>query len=120
MVSSSYDEKNIFARIISGEIAAKKIYEDDKILAIYDINPVAPIHILVLPKEQYIDYTDFIQRADSTMIQYYFSKIEEIIQSLGIANSGYRLITNSGTDAGQTIFHFHTHIIAGRHINNLV
>ncbi|WPY00567.1 HIT domain-containing protein [Candidatus Trichorickettsia mobilis] len=116
MTSSLYDENNIFAQIIAGKIPAKKLYEDDQILAIHDINPVAPIHVLVLPKGHYIDYSDFIQKASAELIKHYFIKIDEIIQLLDLSTMGYRLITNKGSEAGQTIFHFHTHIIGGRQL----
>lgn len=114
-----YDKHNIFAKIIEGKVQANKLYEDDKILAIHDINPVAPIHVLVIPKEYYIDYSDFIQKASAHDIKYYFTKINEIIQLLDLLHDGYRLVTNKGSESGQTIFHFHTHIIGGRRISGL-
>jgi len=105
-----YDKNNIFAKIISGDIPAEKIYEDDKILAIKDINLAAPIHILVVPKEHYIDFADFISQASNEDISHYFKTIEKIAKENGAEN--YRLITNRGEAAGQSVFHFHTHILS--------
>jgi len=116
----SYDKNNIFTKIIAGQIPAKKVYEDEKIIAIHDINPAAPIHVLVIPKGQYTDYSDFINNATADEIKYYFSKIVEIAEILGLKDSGYRLVMNKGSLSGQTIFHFHTHIIGGRIISGLV
>ena len=106
-----YNKNNIFAKIISGDIPADKLYEDDKILAIKDITPAAPIHILVIPKEHYIDFADFISRASKEDISHYFKTIDKIAKENGIED--YRLITNKGEAAGQSVFHFHTHILSG-------
>ena len=116
MTILAYDENNVFAKIIAGQIPANKVYEDDKILAIHDINPVAPVHVLVLPKGHYIDYSDFIQKASAEEVTHYFSKLGEIIQLLDLNSKSYRLVTNKGQESGQTIFHFHTHIIGGRRL----
>ncbi len=115
-----YDSNNVFAKIIAGDIPAKKVYEDEAIVAIEDIAPAAPIHILVLPKKAYIDYTDFITQATAEEIKYYFTKVAVIAEELGLSKDGYRLITNKGTLSGQTVFHFHTHIIAGKKLDRLV
>ena len=114
----TYNNNNIFSKIIKGELSADKIYEDEKLLAFRDINPVAQIHVLVIPKGEYLDYSDFITNAASADIAYYFSKIAEIIKILGVDSSFYRLITNKGVGAGQTVMHFHTHIIAGDSLPN--
>jgi diadenosine tetraphosphate (Ap4A) HIT family hydrolase len=113
-----YDKNNIFAKIISGDIAAEKLYEDDKILAIKDINPAADIHILVVPKEPYIDFADFISRASQEDISHYFKTVEKIAKESG--SEDYRLITNKGEAAGQSVFHFHTHILSGLSNNELI
>lgn len=112
-----YDPNNIFAKIIRQEVAANKVYEDDKILAIFDINPVAPVHVLVMPKGEFTDFNDFVQRAGSTEVESYFQKIFMIANKL--EQKEYRLVTNIGENAGQTIFHFHTHILAGRELKDL-
>lgn len=111
-----YDGNNIFAKIIRGEIDSEKIYEDSKILAIKDIYPDAPIHVLVIPKGNYLDFADFIEKASAEEVKYYFYKIKEIAELFGLKEEGYRLITNKGVKSGQTIFHFHTHILGGKEL----
>lgn len=112
-----YDENNIFAQIISGRISADKVYEDEQLLAINDIHPVAPVHILLIPKKQYTDYSDFITNASAQEVQHYFQTVVKIVEKLNIPENSYRLVTNVGQKSGQTVFHFHTHIIAGRVLN---
>jgi histidine triad (HIT) family protein len=111
-----YDAENIFSKILNKQIPADIIYENEYVVAFHDINPEAPIHILVIPKGQYIDYNDFILNADLTMIREFFTSISYITELLEIKD--YRLITNKGADAGQTIFHFHIHILAGKVMTN--
>jgi len=113
-----YDKNNIFAKIINGDIPAEKLYEDEKIVAIRDINAAAPIHILVLPKGAYTDFADFVANSASEDIIHYFKTIEKIARESGAEN--YRLVCNKGTAAGQSIFHFHTHILSGSKNNNLI
>lgn len=114
-----YDKNNIFSKIINNELPSKKVYEDEMVLAFHDAHPVSPIHVLVVPKGEYIDYSDFVTNAPAEDVIYYFSKISDIIKHLGLEKDGYRLVTNKGTKSGQTIFHFHTHIIGGRNITGL-
>ena len=97
----------LFCKIAAGEIPSKKLYEDDKILAFYDISPIAPVHFLVIPKEH-------IQSVD--MIAYIFQKIGEIAKEAGLTN-GYRVISNCGADAGQTVPHIHFHVLGGKELN---
>lgn len=101
----------IFCKIISGEIPSKKAYEDDTMLAFYDINPQAPVHILVIPKE-HIPSVDGINSENSDIVAKIFEKIPEIAKGAGITN-GYRLISNCGDDACQTVKHLHFHILGG-------
>ncbi|MGI4775892.1 MAG: HIT domain-containing protein [Janthinobacterium lividum] len=115
----TYDKNNIIAKITRGEIPARKIYEDDTILAVHDINPVAPIHILVFPKAEYTNFDDFVKRAQEKEISNYFIKINDIAQKLEVTKGSYRIVSNIGARSGQTIFHFHTHIISGREITEL-
>jgi len=115
-----YDTENVFAKIINGQLSAKKVYEDDKILAFHDIHPESPTHILVLPKGEYIDFSDFITKASSDEVKNYFNKIVDIIKELGLEENGYRLITNKGSQSGQSVFHFHMHILSGRQLNGLI
>ncbi|MES2214451.1 MAG: HIT domain-containing protein [Pseudomonadota bacterium] len=113
-----YDKENVFAKIIRGEIPSKKIYEDDKVLAFYDLYPICPIHCIVIPKGEYVDYADFVQNAGAEEISNYFTKINEIAKGLSLSTDGFRLCTNRGALSGQTIFHFHTHILAGAKLSN--
>lgn len=106
-----YDSNNIFAKIIRGDIPSKKIYEDDRVLAFFDAFPVAPTHILVIPKGQYIDYVDFLNKAPKDEIAYYFTKVKEVANSMGLES--FRICSNIGEQSGQSVFHFHTHILGG-------
>ncbi len=108
-----YDKNNVFAKIIRGEIPSKKVYEDDLILAFYDAFPAAPIHVLVVPKGEYVDYSDFIKKAPVIDIAHYFTKISDIASGLGLNDHGFRICSNKGAQSGQSVFHFHTHILSG-------
>lgn len=116
----NYNENNIFAKIIRGEIPADKIYEDDKVLAFHDISRAAPTHILVIPKGKYINFLHFSSKASEQEIAYFFKKLAEIAKELGIAENGFRLITNNGKNAHQTVEHFHIHILAGKKMGPLL
>ncbi|MGC0371686.1 MAG: hypothetical protein DGJ47_000385 [Rickettsiaceae bacterium] len=113
-----YDPRNIFAQIIKGDIKAEKLYEDDKVIAIQDINPASPIHILVLPKGEYVDLADFVGKESPENIAHYFKTVDKIAQANGAQE--YRIVSNKGTAAGQSVFHFHTHILGGMDNINLV
>ena len=102
----------IFCKIIAGEIPSKKAYEDNDILAFYDINPQAPVHILVIPKE-HISSVDAITADNSVIVSKIFEKIPQIAQAAGIT-TGYRVISNCGDDACQTVKHLHFHILGGK------
>lgn len=102
----------IFCKIISGEIPSNKVFEDENVIAFYDINPEAKIHVLVLPKE-HIKSVNEITEENSGIIAYIFEKIPEIAALAGITN-GYRVITNSGSDACQSVQHIHFHILGGQ------
>jgi len=115
-----YDKNNIFAKIIKGEIPAKKVYEDDKILAFYDISKASPIHVLVIPKGEFIDFVDFVSKETSSNVANFFQKVAKISQDLNLIDSGFRLITNNGNDAHQTVKHFHVHILAGKKLGPLI
>jgi hypothetical protein len=115
-----YDKNNIFAKIIRGEIPAKKVYEDENILAFYDISKASPVHVLVIPKGEFIDFIDFVSKADPQKITNFFQKVAQISQDLKIVESGFRLITNNGSDAHQIVKHFHVHILAGKKLGPLI
>ena len=107
----------IFCKIIAGEIPSKKAYEDDTILAFYDINPVAPVHVLVIPKI-HMDSLNDINNENIGCVSHILEKIPDIAESLGIT-SGYRVISNIGEEAGQSVKHLHFHIIGGRKLGYL-
>lgn len=115
----TYDTNNIFAKIIRGEIKADKVYEDDAILAFNDISKSAPVHVLVVPKGEYINFADFVSKANPEMVAYFFSKVALLAEEL-TKNSGYRLIANTGSNAHQTVGHFHMHILAGKKLGPLL
>ena len=102
----------LFCKIISGDIPSNKVYEDENIYAFYDINPQAPVHVLVIPK-QHICCIDKISEENSTVVAKIFEKIPEIAKACGITN-GYRVVSNCGDDACQTVKHLHFHILGGR------
>ena len=102
----------LFCKIIKGEIPSKKVYENDFVYAFYDINPVAPVHVILVPK-MHIESVNSIDKNVSDYVKYVFEAIPEIAQILGIKEDGYRVITNIGENGGQTIKHLHFHIIGG-------
>ena len=105
----------LFCKIIDGTIPSKKAYEDDKCLAFFDINPQAPIHVLVIPK-CHIPSADFLSAENSVYVKHIFERIPEIAKSVGITN-GYRVITNCGDDACQSVKHLHFHILGGAQLS---
>lgn len=115
-----YDPNNIFARIVRGEIPNNTIYEDEAVLAFHDIQPAAPVHTLVIPKGPYLSFDDFISKAGPEMVALFFQKVQAIATQLGLATSGYRLITNHGADASQSVPHFHVHILGGKPLGALL
>lgn len=115
-----YNKDNIFAKIIAGEIPCDKIYEDEQILAFNDISKLAPVHVLVIPKNNYISFDDFVLNAPSEFISTFFKTVRKIANDLNIGDTGYRIITNNGKNASQTVFHYHVHILGGRDLGNLL
>ena len=111
-----YDNNNIFAKIIDGKIPCKKIYEDKDVLFFEDINPVSKVHILGIPKVKCVDFADFVSCYDKDIVASFFQKVDMVIEKLGIKESGYRIISNSGVDGGQEVPHFHIHILGGEKI----
>jgi len=115
-----YDSSNVFAKIIRGEITVQKIYEDENILAFHDISKAAPIHALVIPKGEFKNFSDFVAEETSEKISNFFKKVSEIAALLEAEKSGFRLISNIGSDAHQTVPHFHVHILAGKKMGSLI
>ena len=112
-----YEKNNIFAKILRGEIPCDAVYEDEQVLFINDINPVAKVHILGIPKMEVSNFGDFILKADPEIVKYFFSKTYDIIKEKKIEEKGFKIITNSGKDGGQEIPHFHIHILGGEKIS---
>ena len=103
----------VFCKIIKGEIPSEKVYEDDEIIAFKDINPAAPIHILVIPKKHIATLLD-VKEEDSYLISKIFVAINKIAKQIGIEESGFRIIANCGKDSGQEVMHIHFHLLAGK------
>jgi histidine triad (HIT) family protein len=106
-----YNTNNIFYKIINGNILCKKIYEDDNILAFYDIKPKAKIHALVIPKKEYINFTDFTQNAPEKEIIIFFQKVNFVANNI-LKLTHFKLQTNNGEESGQEVLHFHVHILS--------
>ena len=109
----SYDKNNIFAKILRGEIPCKKVYENDHVLAFHDINPQKKVHVLVIPKGEYVDLDDFNKKASDKEIIELNKAITHVSRLLGANKKGYRALTNIGSDGGQEVPHLHFHIFAG-------
>jgi len=109
-----YDPDNIFARILRGEIPANKVYEDEHALAFHDINPAAPVHILVIPKGPYVSWDDFAARAGADEIAGFVRAIGHIAREHDLVAPGYRLLANVGGHSGQEVPHLHVHLFGGR------
>ncbi len=108
-----YDKTNIFARILRGEIPANKVYEDEHALAFHDINPQAPVHILVIPKGAYVSWDDFSERGSAEEIAGFVKAVGHVARSQGMVTRGYRLLANVGRNGGQEVPHLHVHIFGG-------
>ena len=105
----------VLCKIVDGSIPSKKVYEDDTILAFYDLEPQAPVHFLVIPK-QHIANVDEINEGNADVIAHIFTKIPQIAKSLGLTN-GYRIVTNCGKEGCQSVFHMHFHVLGGTQLN---
>jgi histidine triad (HIT) family protein len=109
-----YDDRNIFAKILRGEVPNKTVYEDDWALAFYDINPQAPVHILVIPKGAYVSWDDFSANASDVEIAGFTRAVGHVARELGLVEPGYRLLANIGIDAHQEVPHLHVHLFGGK------
>ena len=110
----NYDKANIFAQILRGEIPCNKVYEDQYALAFDDINPQAPIHVLVIPKGPYVSMDDFTANAPTDEIAGYMRAVGETARKLGLANPGYRILANIGENGMQEVHHLHIHVFGGK------
>jgi diadenosine tetraphosphate (Ap4A) HIT family hydrolase len=111
-----YDIDNVFAKILRNEIKCEKLYEDEYTLAFEDINPQAPVHILVIPKNAYICFADFAANASPSEVSGFFKAVSIVAKNAKLEESGYRLIANNGKNADQVVLHFHVHILGGKNL----
>ena len=109
-----YDDQNIFAKILRGEIPSKRVYEDDFAIAFHDINPQAPTHLLVIPKGAYVSWDDFSARARDAEIAGFIRAVGAVARAAGLVEPGYRLLANIGQDGHQEVPHLHVHVFGGR------
>ena len=109
-----YDDSNIFARILRGEIPSKTVYEDEFALAFHDINPQAPVHVLVIPKGAYVSWDDFSARAPDAEIAGFVRAVGHVAREQGLVAPGYRLLAKVGMHSGQEVPHLHVHLFGGR------
>ena len=116
----AYEKENIFAQIIAKKIPSKNVYEDDDIYAFHDIAAAAPVHVLVVPKGEYSSFDDFVANANLDVVGNFFIKVQKIAELLGLRENGYRIITNHGIHAAQSVQHFHVHILGGRALGPLL
>ena len=114
-----YNKQNIFAKILEGEIPCEKVFENEEVLAFKDINPQAPIHIVVIPKKDFCSFNDFQLKSDSEFFHQFFKSLGEITQKLSLED-GYRIICNTGVNGGQEVPHLHFHILGGKKLGRII
>lgn len=115
-----YDPQNVFARILRGDLPARRVFEDEWALAFHDIAPLAPIHVLVIPKRPFVSIADFGAMASPEEAAGFWRAVAHVARELGLEPQGYRVIANMGVAAGQEVPHFHVHILAGRPLGRMV
>ena len=119
-MAHNYDRNNVFARILRGEIPCNKVYEDEHVLAFHDIKPAAPVHVLVIPKGEYVSFDDFSAKASDAELAAFSRAVGAIARQQGVAATGYRILANHGVDAHQEVPHFHVHIFGGRKLGPMI
>ena len=115
-----YDDQNIFARILRGEIPSRRVYEDEWAVAFHDIAPQAPVHVLVIPKGRYVSWADFSANASDAEIGGFVRAVGQVARDLGLEEPGYRLLANAGVHAHQEVPHLHVHIFGGRQMGTML
>ncbi len=116
----AYDPSNVFAKILRGEIPCAKVYEDEHVLAFNDIRPQTAKHVLVVPKGPYVSFDDFSRDASDVEVAAFVRAVGKIARDLGVAETGYRVLANTGADALQEVPHFHLHIFAGQPLGRMI
>ncbi len=112
--TQAYDDSNVFAKILRGELPSNKVYEDEWALAFHDINPLAPVHILVIPKGPYVSWDDFSEKASDAEMAGFVRAVGKVARDQQLQVQGYRLLANIGKRAGQEVPHLHVHIFGGQ------
>ncbi len=115
-----YDDNNVFAKILRGELPCSKVYEDDVAFAFNDIRPQAPVHVLVIPKGKYVSWDDFTQKADDAEIAAFMRAVGNVTRQLELDQPGYRLLVNMGGHGHQEVPHLHMHIFGGRQFFHMI
>ncbi len=115
-----YNPQNIFAQIIRGDAPCTRVYEDEWVLAFHDIAQMAPVHVLVIPKNPYVDLQDFLNQADPAEMCGFWHGVKKTAEILDVQHSGYNLFTSIGAAHGQDVFHFHVHITAGKALADIL
>ncbi len=116
----TYDSSNIFARILRDEIPCKKLFENEFSLAFHDIAPESPVHVLVVPKVDCASFDDFAKTVTPEFMHGFFVSVQKVADMLGLPDNGYRIISNHGADASQSVAHFHVHILGGKNLGRLL
>lgn len=119
-MEKKYDTENIFAKILREEIPCDKVYENEFALAFNDITPQAPVHVLVIPKGEYISFDDFTTKASSEELAGFYRAVQAVAEQLNLQQDGYRIISNIGKNARQEVPHYHQHILAGRDLGGVI
>ncbi|TCJ38362.1 histidine triad nucleotide-binding protein [Parafrankia sp. BMG5.11] len=118
--TAPYDDQNIFARLLRGEIPSTRVYEDEWAVAFHDIAPQSPVHILVIPRGAYVSWDDFSARASDGEIAGFARAIGQVARGAGLVENGYRVLYNIGRDGGQEVAHLHAHIFGGRPLGRMI
>lgn len=116
----AYDDQNVFAKILRGEIPCNKVYEDEFALAFHDIRPMAPVHVLVIPRGPYTSFADFARDAPAEAVAGFFQAASTVARELGLEPGGYRILANHGEHARQEVPHFHLHIFGGADLGPMI
>jgi diadenosine tetraphosphate (Ap4A) HIT family hydrolase len=116
----AYDDGNIFAKILRGDIPCDKVYEDEHALAFKDINPQAPVHLLVIPKGAYVSLDDFSTNASDAEIAGFVRAVGRVARQAGVNDDGYRVICNTGSDGRQEVAHLHVHVAGGERLGRML
>jgi histidine triad (HIT) family protein len=115
-----YDDSNIFARLLRGEIPSRRVFENEWAVAFHDITPQAPVHLLIVPRGRYVSLADFSAHASDAEIAGFWRAVGRVAREMGLEARGYRVLANMGEHAGQEVPHFHVHLFAGRELGRML